>query len=99
MARDGQQILQDAQTESPHQEASQSAASQEDDSESHIQEELTTLKEEMANMTKALAKAKDKKKKKKAKDVLWGDSDSSESEPESSSEYESSGESDGSDES
>ena len=44
-------------------------------------------------------KIKVEKSSKKAKDVLWGDSDSSESEQESSSEYESSGESDGSDES
>ena len=53
------------------------------------------------NMTKSMKKSKSKSKKssKKAKDVLWGDSDSSESEPESSSEYESSDESDGSDES
>ena len=80
-----------------------SQSSSEDDIKepSKLRDEVTSLKEEMANMTKSMKKSKSKSKKssKKAKDVLWGDSDSSESEPESSSEYESSDESDGSDES
>ena len=45
-----------------HQEASKSndeaTASKAEDSDSYMQKEIETLKEEMANMTKALAKAK-----------------------------------------
>ena len=87
--------FQDVKSDSPHHKTSRSteaAASQEDDPESYLQEELTTLKEEMANMTKALAKAKDKKKKMKGS-IDWGDSDDSGWSLSSSSDDESSEES------
>ena len=89
----------DVKSDSPHHKTSRSteaAASQEDDPESYLQEELTTLKEEMANMTKALANARDKKKKKKTKkeeSINWGDSDDSGSSLSSGSDTESSEES------
>ena len=46
----------DLQTDSPHQKTSQSteAAEPQDDSESQVQEELAALKEEMANMSRAI---------------------------------------------
>ena len=65
-------------TKSPHQTSQDTdqAAESEEDSEAHLQEEIATLKEEMANMAKSLAKAKKKKNEKKEK-YDWGESDDS----------------------